>query len=106
MLTAFMKCGPRSTVLRHKKAAGRISAGRSQPGEQGGVSEFPSSPDDRSDLSSRLLRICGTSLVLLLSQWQMIAHPVDAFTLPTAPPTPSKARQLPPATWLNHWSQA
>lgn len=54
----------------------------------------------------RLLRICGTSLVLLLSQWQMIAHPVDVFTLPTAPPTSSKARQLPPATWLNHWSQA
>ena len=88
-----------------KEAAGQISAGRSQPGGQGGVGEFRAHLTIDPISPPRLLRICGTSLVLLLSQWQMIAHPVDVFTLPTAPPTSSKARQLPPATWLNHWSQ-
>jgi hypothetical protein len=56
-----------------KEAAGRISAGRSQPGGQGGEFRAQLTIDPISP--PRLLRICGTSLVLLLSRGPMIARP-------------------------------
>jgi hypothetical protein len=58
-----------------KEAAGRISAGRSQPGGQGGVGEFRAHLTIDPISPPRLLRICGTSLVLLLSREPMIARP-------------------------------
>ena len=93
-----------STTTQKRRPAGYQPAAVS-PGNREGWVSFRAHLTIDPISPPRLLRICGTSLVLLLSQWQMIAHPVDVFTLPTAPPTSSKARQLPPATWLNHWSQ-
>jgi hypothetical protein len=93
-----------STTTQKRRPAGYQPAAVS-PGNREGLVSFRAHLTIDPISPPRLLRICGTSLVLLLSQWQMIAHPVDVFALPTAPPTSSKARQLPPATWLNHWSQ-